>query len=299
MRVDDTANIGSVSPLQTGCRVCPPTSCTSVFVRVFVQYRHAGGTRISWFLRNDFLSPRPHVFQVQFAERPSINDCDWINVGDPTTNVHTASDAVKRTTGTNDYGVYRVKLTTDDGVFYSDAVSPMDTLQPRDWRHANEILRQYRRHLRDGGARGVLLRSRTSGSRCRTCDDPELNSPARDNCVECHGTGYSGGYLYPIDCVYADLAPVSYKTDQTDVALEKLVETRGVMVNTSLLERDDVWINLATDDRWFVRAVETVVSIRGVSLVANVLLRQVPRSSRLYELVIPYPQELLRGYESY
>lgn len=279
------------APAGNACRPCPPR-CETVFDRVVVSYLVRGGTRVMWTLLPTFTDPDPLLFQLQVGETANPDADDWEDVGLPVENVYTAHDPEQRAWGTVNVAHYRVKLTTQRGVYYSDPVSSAGTVSRRDWRLAREVFRQRSVAYRygPGGQRGYLLKRRWTGQRCPRCTDPmtqEVRDPA---CPVCFGTGFTCGYYYPVGCVWATIRPRGRRTTldsgQGRGTVDDVVVT-AEMLMTELLDEGDVWVNAATDDRYYVHQVNDIAEVRGVPLVAEVELRLAPFTDVVYSIPIP------------
>jgi hypothetical protein len=290
--VEPTESTPVVTPVVP--EVCPPEGdCASVFDRVVVNYLIAGGTRVMWELRDDFVDPMPFTFQLQVGQTDSNDADDWEDVGLAVTNMYVAYDdaqrafnrAVNRT-------FYRIKLTTGLDVYYSEPTASEGTLDFRDWRLAADIVRgELVRFREDAGQRGLLLKRRITGEDCPVCLDYQTQEVRDPECPDCWGTGKKCGYFFPIDCVWADMDPKTYRThlDGTRGTVNDVV-LKARMLNTVLLGEEDVWVNLKTDDRYYVHTVQNVAERRGVPLIAKVELRPAPFTDIIYE--IPIPQQL-------
>lgn len=57
--------------------------------------------------------------------------------------------------------------------------------------------REYLLLSRFTGVKSWLFRKRNFGERCKTCWDPKLEKVFRDNCPDCLGTSFEGGYFTP------------------------------------------------------------------------------------------------------
>ena len=277
---------------------CPPEACESVFDRVVVSYLIRGGTRVMWEMRDDFVDPQPFEFQLQAGQTNSNAADDWVDVGLPVTDQFVAMDDEQRVFNKwPNRTFYRVKLTTRLDTYFSEPTGGEGTLSKRDWRLAREIIRmELVRFKQHAGERGLLLKRRITGENCPTCLDfqtMEVRDPA---CPDCWGTGKKCGYFFPIDCVWADLNPKTYRTHldggRGRGTINEVV-VKGRMLNTFLLGEEDIWINLVTDDRYYAHEVQNTAEMRGVPLIANVELRPAPFTDVAYDIVIPQQLERL------
>jgi hypothetical protein len=105
----------------------------------------------------------------------------------------------------------------------------------------------------------------------------------------CYGTGFKCGYFYPVSCVWAELQPKNYhlKIDTGQRGPIKDVATPAKMLMTDLLSEEDVWVADASDDRYYVHEVQHTDEVRGVPVIAQVMLRVIPYSSPIYKIEIP------------
>jgi len=286
-----------VKPVEPDVCATRDHDCESVFDRVVVNYLIRGGTRVMWELRDDFMDGQPYTFQLQMGQTNDNNADDWQNVGLPVQDQYVAVDDEQRAFNKwPNRTFYRVELKTKNDTYYSLPTDGAGTLSKRDWRISREIVRQelirFRHHA---GQQGLLLKRRITGEDCPTCLDYQTNEIRDPDCPDCWGTGKRCGYFFPIDCVWADMNPKTYRTHldagQGRGTINDVV-ARARMLNTFLLGEEDVWINLVTDDRFYVHTVQNVAEYRGIPLIANVELRPAPYTDIIYD--IPIPQQLER-----
>lgn len=272
------------------CKECLFSLCTSVFDRVVISNLIRGGTRIMWELLDTFTDPTPLLFQLQVGTTDNPLADDWANVGLPVENAYYAIDGEQRVWGKTNWSHYRVKLTTLVGVYYSDPVAGMGTLDFRDWRRAREIIRKERLDGRLASQDGYLLKRRVTGKRCTVCLDPQTQDVRNPDCLSCFGTSFECGYYYPMACVWAKMSPKSRRVErdagQSRGTVGDIV-IKARMLAIDLLMEDDVWVNKKTDDRYYVHRIDNISEWRGVALIADVELRPVPFSSVVYAIDVP------------
>lgn len=203
---------------------CPP-ECENVFDMVHVSYLIRGGTRIMWQLINNFTDTLPWTFQLQVGTTGGHDADDWADVGLPLDNACYAIDATKRVYGKTQNTHYRVKLSTLEGVYYSQPAAKSGILGVRDWRISQEIVRKERLRLRYTSQDGYLLKGRTTGADCASCLDLQTNEVTNPYCTECWGTGKQCGYYYPMACIWADLASKTRRTHIDDQGQRGLSQT--------------------------------------------------------------------------
>jgi len=276
---------------------CPPT-CDNVFDMVHVSYLIRGGTRVMWVLVSEFRDPEPWTFQLQVGSSGNENADDWQDVGLPTENSCYAIDSTKRVYGKTQDTHYRVKLTTDNGTYYSEPAAKSGILMPRDWRLAQEVVRKEKLRFKYTSQDGYLLKRRTTGEDCGKCLDLQTGEVTDPYCKECWGTGKQCGYYYPMACIWADLSPKTRRMHIDDNATRgtvKDVVISGRMLMLPLIDEQDVWVSRKTDDRYYIHSIQDVAEVRGVPLVANVELRPAPFSDVIYDIPIPQQDEWLQG----
>jgi hypothetical protein len=190
---------------------------------------------------------------------------------------------------------YRIKLRTRLSTYYSLPTGMMGTLLPRDWRIAREILRQELVRMRQhAGQKGFLLKRRVTGEKCPTCLDYQTDEIRDPNCPDCWGTGFKCGYFFPVDCIWADIDPKTYHVELAqDRGTINDIVVRARMINTWMLSEEDIWINEATDERYYVHSVQNVAEMRGIPIAAKVELRPAPATDVAYDIEIPQQTEAL------
>lgn len=274
-------------PVGDHCR-----TCDSIFDRVVVSFLVRGRTRVMWELLPTFLDKGPLEFQLQVGATANNDADDWADVGLPVTDAYVAFDDEQRVWGKDNWTHYRVRVTSTEGVYYSDPVAGLGVLDRRSWRIARDLARQHLKAMRIGtaGQEGYLLKRRWTGEDCPTCLDHQTKEVRNPDCPDCYGTGKKCGYYYPMACVWAELSPKAYRTQldggQSRGTVNDVV-VQAKMVTTELMGEDDVWVAAKTDDRYYVHEIQNVEEIRGVPILANVSLRPIPYSSVIYSIRIP------------
>ena len=266
--------------------------CDAVFERLTVSYLVRGGTIVRWGLKPEFMDPRPHTFQLQVGQSANPDADDWIDVDAPVVDQFVAVDGEQRIYGKMRWQYYRVKLTTDAGVYFSEPTGLMGTLGRRDWRIAREAVRQELVRMKmAAGQLGYLLKRRVTGANCPHCLDQQTKEVRNPSCPYCYGTGKLCGFFYPISCVWADISPkaVHLNIDPSRGTAAD-IGVRARMLNVWLLSEEDVWIQRSNDDRYYVHSVSNIAEIQGVPIVADVEMRPAPATDVVY--TIPIPQQI-------
>lgn len=267
-------------------------ACASVFSRVVVSYIIKGGTFIAWELQSEFADAGPYTFQVQVGTTQNNDADDWEDVGFPVENQFAAIDDVKRVHGMELWTHYRVILTTSKGTYISQPTGLYGTLSKGEWLDVREIARQARVNLQKGhsGQPGFLLKRRITGIKCNTCTDFVTGAVDREDCPECYGTGYSCGYYYPIECVWAGFEPTGrhMKIDQKRATVQdKSNPVTLIPAGLGVMGEGDVWVSLRSDERYFVHDIRPTMLYRNVPVILNVKMNMIPLSSSIYDIAIP------------
>lgn len=240
---------------------------------------------VQWALNPAFDEPGPYSFKLQRGR--SANDDQWVDIATVVDQPWLYDN--NPVFGQFDYSTfYRVILTDGKGVIYqSQAVGRDVSWQHYDWRLAKEIIRKETLILRKkGGTRGVLLKRRIWGDPCTLCVDPSTNAIHNSHCPQCYGTGYIGGYYAPFD--YWTLFNPSQRLKRlTNEGLTTAVmETVRALAYPSP-EQNDVWVQVNPDRRFRIQSdVEIVARHRGVDLLVNLRLLELPQSDIIYTVPV-------------
>lgn len=279
-----------MSVLSEFCKQACGDPCRSVFDRVVVRYYTTGGTLVMWQLRPEFDLSGPLRFQLQVGSTSNPLADDWKNVGLPVVDQFFAIDPDQRDWSKRRRSFYRVRLTVNDWTFYSTPTSGMELLTKREWLLAREILRQRLKMYRKGYAaqEGLLLKRRLTGQRCPSCLDFQTEEIRNPDCSNCFGTGFRCGYYYPISCVYALMSEKRSYTRQDSArgTVDDQQVRAAEMVLVDMMETEDVFVSLRTDDRYWIHSVASTAEVRGVPIVGKVELRLIPFSSPIYNLPV-------------
>lgn len=271
--------------------LCPINLCDdSPFDRVVVSYLTRGFTSVSFQLLPTFLDPRPLTAQLQVGRTANPNADDWLDVGLPVVDQVTLYDPDQRAFGKTNFTHYRIKLTTPLSAYYSLPVGAQGILDRRAWRLAREIVRQRLVAYRygPGAQRGYLLKRRRTGEPCHVCLDHQTREVRNPDCPSCYGTGFECGYYFPLSCTWAEMTPTGHHThlDPTRGTVDDVV-VQAEMLMTELLSEEDIFVSAKTDVRYYVHDVKPTAEMRGVPLIADVVLKPVAFSSIVYAITIP------------
>jgi hypothetical protein len=258
-----------------------------VFERVTVDYLTAGGAHVVWYTRWDFTEAQPHTYQLQVNLNGGDPD-EWEDVGTTVVNGNEAYDDEKRLYGKRRDLVYRVKLTTTVDTYYSEVAEVLGRWSKRQWLTAQAVIR--RALLDPSGLEsfpGRMLKRKIHGTVC-TCVDPYTGAITNSNCTTCNGTGRLEGYWAGANRRMFDRTPLAEQTVQQDGrgTVDDTMIATGLFVGIPTIQRRDIWVDDASDKRYFVEAVKHKAELAGVPLVTSAELRLVPASHAVYAISV-------------
>jgi hypothetical protein len=260
-----------------------------VFDRIWITHVTIGGTVVEWALKANFNDPGPFVYQLQLGRTGSNTADDWINVGLPVEDACYAVDDSQRVHGRTQWTHYRVKLTTDAGVFYSNPEPVFGKLDNYDWRRVKEIIRSYKLYLQKthAGTKGSLLKRRLFGTPC-SCTDELTQGIRLPNHEECYGTGIVGGYFDPIPCSYAEFSTEAFYNTVDDArgTVQDGPDARVKLLNVPQVFSGDVWVNATTDERWYIHDISTIAEVRGVPIILGCTFSLAPFKDVIYQFPV-------------
>lgn len=262
----------------------------SVFQQVSVDFMVAGVSRITWELQNNFTGPKPWSFQLQVGNTANPLADDWLDVGPSVTNTFVAEDQERRAFGKQMVTHYRVVLTDGNStVYYSQPATTLGNLSTHDWIIAREHIRQENLRLQEfAGQNGYLLKRRRHGTLCPRCLDPYTGDVLDSTCGICKGTRFTHGYYRAIPCQFADLTNTSQEEDFSNDAAGWSMPThnklQGVFVGTVQLETGDLFVDAASDMRYFISIDSVLVRVRGVPVSLQATLEQLEFGNVVYTI---------------
>jgi len=255
----------------------------TTFHKVEVDYAVRGVTRVSWRMHRHFTDPAPWSFQLQVSR----DGDEFADVGIPVTNTFYAMDDTARLYGKDSRLVYRVVLTTPNGKYTSQPAQIMGKLATRQWLIAREIIRRHRLQAKQTGLRvldGYLLRRKIVGPAC-DCLDPHTGGITNHDHEACFGTGIVGGYWQAEANGLIDLSPETHATKRT---LQRGTVTdnaaRGRFCGTLWVNRNDVWVDAASDRRFYIANVQNAAEVNQVPIIVDVEMRLAEASDIVYKI---------------
>jgi len=260
------------------------------FRRLWVDHMIQGTSRVFWEMDAHFLDPKPHVFQLQTGQTGNPNAVDWVNVGSPVTDGFTADDDERRP---GDYGKtltthYRVVVSTPVGRYVSQPVSTYGIMNEKDWVFSREMCRKEGLRHDIVSRDGYLLKRLRYGEVCTECTDPLAGGVTDSTCPECGGTGFQTGYHPPIE-LQLDMAPeaiIELRSGTEPPGQSRPTDLKGRIKGFPHIEKEDVWVDAASDQRWFLHEVYHLAEWRGVPLVIQAGMRLAPFSDVVYSIEV-------------
>lgn len=263
------------------------------FKRLAVDHLILGGSRIWWRLDPEFNDPGPHTFQLQVGTTGLPTASDWRNVGEPIVDAFYADDDARRLYGQTLLTHYRVTLTTGAGTYVSEPTSVEGELSERDLTLAREIIRKER--LRGAGLawrEGILLKRLRYGPKCTKCRDRLLDETTDSDCTECNGTGFQVGYHRPVPlCVEFLTQKINAETTDPSRGSINDVAVKIRCLGFPALNKEDVWVDGRSDERWTLSKVQHEAVMRGVPIVISADINMLPYTHPAYRVDVACGQE--------
>lgn len=264
-----------------------PNTDSYPFARISVDHIMRGGSRIWWTLLPEFADPGPHVFQLQVSLTGTPNARDWQNVGILATDAVYLVDDAQRLYGKTLLTHYRISLTTAVGTYVSRPVTSEGELSPQDLMLAREIIRK--EQLRGGRfawREGRLIKRMRYGARCQLCRDPLTGETTDSDCQQCAGTGYQIGY-HPAVPLCLEFTQQKTNQETTDPSVRGSVNDVPVAVRClgfPMLNKEDIWVDAHSDERWMIHEISYEAVIRGVPIIIAAKMRLLPYSHVAYRI---------------
>lgn len=259
------------------------------FRRVSVDHMVRGVTRVWWQLEPLFNDPGPYSFQLQFGRTGLRDAADWQNVGAPVTNGYYAEDPAHREAGYDLLLHYRVVLTTPNSTYVSQPSNCFGELTEKDWLLAREVIRKEQLRHKYVSAPGYLIKPMRYGVMCKRCRDPLTQEITDADCVVCNGTGFEVGFHPPLPMQCWDLSPQTIE-ENIDANLKGATRNNPYVmarvIGFPALNKNDVWVNGSSDERWLVESIQITAAIRNVPIVYQVKLGLLPLNHATYAIEI-------------
>lgn len=259
------------------------------FRRVSVDNMIRGVTRVWWQLEPLFNDPGPRVFQLQVGNTGLRDANDWRDVGAPVTDGYMAYDDAWRNFSSDLLTHYRITLTTSKDIYVSQAVNCFGELAERDWVLSREVIRKEQLRHKYVSNDGYLLKPYRFGRPCTRCRDELTGEVLDSNCPICNGTSFEVGYHPPLPMQCWDLSNQTiseHQDNETKGTTRENAEVTARVIGFPTINRNDIWVNGRSDERWLVHDIQIAAAIRGVPLVYTVKMGLVPFSSPIYGIEV-------------
>jgi len=275
----------------------------NVFDRVLVSYYvndyAENFATIEWKLREFFTDPLPHTFQLQrnyyldselesssssssSGQGVDIEGC-WIDVGEAVQNTTFVYDKTRVLFGKTPRILYRVKLTTPNGTYYSPVAQIFGNLTKRQWLLARSIVRKNLLQPKQlPKTSGYILKRKLHGTICPVCMDPYLNAPTDPDCEYCNGTGKVDGYCAGFERILINRSPITSRIQESELGTinDKIIS--GIMLGIPIIETNDIWIENVY--RWRIIETKNLVEIQNVPIFVQVTMELLPYTDRVYSI---------------
>lgn len=267
-----------------------PQSEDYPFRRLMVDHLFYGTTRVWWELDPRFTVPPPHSFQLQASYAGTETALDWVDIGDPATNAYFLQDDTTREhTGKLLLTHYRVILTADGTKYVSNPQGIYGWLDRKNWNIAREIVRKERLRMGLVSRPGYLLKRFRYGVKSTANTDTLTDGIIDSGNLSSWGTEFKVGY-HPAVHLAADISGdnmTEYRGGANISANDSApVEVSARIVGFPMVNKEDVWVDAFTDQRWAFHDIALTTSLRGVPLVTNVKLRLLPHSDVVYKIPV-------------
>lgn len=140
------------------------------------------------------------------------------------------------------------------------------------------------KHRHVTGMPSLIYKEKKEGERC-TCWDAVLKRPTISNCVNCKGTGFIGGYYYPIEA-WIEYNPDPKVAQVTDIGVTRISKTEFQFTNYPELELGDIILELEPHRFWRISNVRNTEKNR-TSLIQVGTLDEVNRSDIEQQIKVP------------
>ena len=260
-------------------------------IQRLVVYNIVPGTsHIVWDLHPNMKDPGPYTYQLQVNRLPDPDSGEWVNVGDPQTNVFQLEDSTTESHGFRLDKYYRIILTTSRGQYTSPIEGCFGQLHRYEWKLVQEILRKELLRHNNVSVPCVLLKKRTSGEVCPHCTDGVVGGSNNSECPYCYGTGYYGGYHAPLKFQLIEIYPSQllerHESDNVATLNMSIDRYEARAMGVPEIYVDDVIVDLSTSQRFRVNGSQSISQLRRVPIARKLDLTLLPYSDPVYKVDI-------------
>ena len=266
-----------------------PESRVFPFRRVSVDHMVRGTTRVWWQLEPTFNEPGPYVFQLQLGKTGLRDATDWVNIGVPVVNGYLAYDPAWHESGYDLLSHYRLTLTTPTNTYVSQAASCFGELNEHDWLLAREVVRKEKVRHKLVSVPGYLIKPMRFGKPCPRCRDPLTQEVTDSDCPVCNGTSFEVGYHPPLEMQCWDLSPQTI-TEHVDTNMRGSTRENPYVsarvIGFPALNKNDIWVNGTSDERWLVESIQISAAIRNVPVIYQVQMGLMAFNNPVYAIEV-------------
>jgi len=267
-------------------------------VKLYVFPNYYAGHTYQWEVDPTFTDPGPWSFTVQQTDTGKENTDEWQDLHDtPVVDSFAFTDTWK-VVHTRDFNiVYRVRLVTPNGTYYSAHTGPYVLLPRKEFLIAREIMRKEILVMREWEGVPVHIYKKTVIPIAdRVTEYPaaavdEITGQIIDpDLLYCTGgndpnTGepVSGAYHGPYEGFGKFSIRQSNKTiDDFATTDVQLFQVR--MVAYPFLIRTDILVDMTNDKRYSIEKVESAFEVRRIPVIYNLTVAELPPSDAAYRL---------------
>ena len=241
---------------------------------------YSGGTAFSWEIDSTVTAPQPWVFQV---EESVTGQSDFKPLGPPVTALTAiepkATTARRQQHRDTNFYFRVVAVDGNRRTHVSPVLGIHGTLTRREYLIAKEILRKEALQLSLGSGITVdLYRPAGRGEDCTACVDPVSGAVLDPDCTVCQGTQKVTGLVGPYSMLAAFTNTVRQKkiegTGSTD---DDRLYTVRCLCRPPLI-RDDILQDTASDRKYKVSFIKTLVEIRRFPLIQEARVSEESRA---------------------
>jgi len=246
-----------------------------------------GGFSFLWEVDPNTKLKLPWSFQVEESET-GIDDFE--DISPAVVNAFAWQEPKPRKKFNKDRNLFfRVKMTSESGVCYSQARTATGDLPLKEYLYAREIMRKELLQMRNMAAVGVSFwRKMQTGMSCKNCLDPITQEIIDPDCPVCNGTKFLGGYHGP----YYGFATFSvtrvhkkHAEDGAGVDDDRMHQVR--MIGHPAMIRDDVIVDIAGDRRYIVDEVASELELRRIPIIQILQVHEAERCDIVHKLGEP------------
>lgn len=237
----------------------------------------------------------PHILRdAIFTVQKSMDGVTWESLNPTgTRSITHFTDEKFVVRNRQDQVTYRVIAQYGGRRYDSSPTGTFDTLKPSEYGLIRAIMKD--ENLQAYAVDGVplsIVKPLRKGEKCVCIDHATGQKVGSSQCTECYGVGIVGGYTYGIRShgriMNHKQRNQRYVEDGSGVVDDEMYSVRIIMYPD--LQKEDILINTATDDRYQVTAPVDIFRFKSViPVVANVSAILLPRADIRYRIPLDPP----------